>query len=371
MLIFTSILIALALSLFCKKLHASEITSTNWSSKYNHTYYSIYNSKLIWQRLSSNFRLPHHSDNPLVKKYIDIYVKEPHRLYNFFSRSMPYLFHIVKEIETRENLPGELALLPIIESGFKPLAKSSVGARGLWQINDITSKHLDLQKDRWFDAAHDIIHSTSAALDYLKELNVRYFNNDWMLTLAAYNFGSAKIKKAIRHNQKNQKKTDYWSLRLPKETKNFIPKLLAISHIVVNLDRYNIALPDIENEPYFTTVDVGTQIDLKLAANLSGISLKEVRLLNPGYIKHLTHPEGPHLLLLPVKNAQRFHQNLDKIFNKQKTKNFAFKQYKIKPGDSLSVIARRNKTSISTLKFINQLSNDKIVVGRSIIIPRS
>lgn len=323
---------------------------------------------MIWGRLTKRFTMEHPFEQPTVRHYINRYSKQKHYL-NALSRfANPYLYHVLEEVEKRK-LPGELALLPMIESEYRPHATSHVGATGIWQIGNITARHYKLKKDHWFDGRKDIAMSTEMALDYLKYLH-KEFNQDWYLALAAYNAGPGRVRQAIRANKRAGRPTDYWSLPLPKQTKHFVPKLLALCYMVNNPDKFGLELEQIPNKPYFVHVSNDQQIDLHLAAELASMNITDLKKMNAGYLQHATHPQGPHHLILPADNAKSFKTNLAK--HKQSNKGLMrTRHHTIQKGDNLGKIAKQYNVSVQSIKQANQLKNDIIVQGRRLVIPLS
>ena len=318
----------------------------------------------IWNRLCNNFQLQIPKNNKKVETYTAIYSKQAHHFLKTSKYASPYLYHIVEQIE-EQNMPGELALLPMIESAYKPFAVSKVGASGIWQIGKTTGKRYGLRQDHWYDGRKDIAASTQAALEYLKFL-YKEFDNDWYLALAAYNAGEGRIKRAIANNKKASKATDFWSLQLPKQTQDFVPKLLALANIIKNPNNYDIQLHPIDNKPYFVAVKTASQIDLNVAAKLAQVDIKELKQLNPGYNKFITHPEGPHQILLPTKNIAMFYANMTKMANKPLV---TFIPHIISKGETLDLLAKKYKTTVPDIKHVNKLKSDVIILGKELVIP--
>jgi len=251
----------------------------------------------VLERMRRGFELPE-----LNSKHIAQYEKwsTEHESYlsDLFERGTPFLFHIVEEIRKR-NLPMELALLPAVESAYKPTAMSHSRAGGLWQFIPSTGRHFGLRQDWWYDGRRDLLTSTEAALDYLTQLN-EMFDGDWFLTLAAYNAGPGTVSRAVKNNKRKRKGTDYQDLSLRLETRRYVPKLIALKNVVNNPDKFGIELPVIESKPYFEVVELNGQIDLKKFANDAGIEQSELRHLNAGFKRWATSPKGPHRLLIPI-----------------------------------------------------------------------
>lgn len=326
-----------------------------------------------WERASSQFQLQIPS-NRRVQSQKNWYLKHKKYLNRVSKRASPYLYFINNEIEKR-GLPLELALLPIVESAYDPFAYSHGRASGMWQFIPGTGKGYGLRQNWWYDGRRDIFLSTHAALDYLSYLH-KHFKGDWLHALAAYNSGQGNVGKAIRKNKRTGKPTDFWSLKLPKETKAYVPKLLALAEILKEhtttpsyIDNGNgeeLVWYPTKNEPYFTRVSTDVQIDLSLAADLSEQSMTEFYQLNPAFNHWATAPKGPHYLLFPIEKADLFKKNLSTI---PKNERIAFKRYKIRNGDTISQIAQKFSTSVSLLKRTNQMRTNSIRVGRSLLIP--
>ena len=317
----------------------------------------------IWARLRSGFNFPQQAA-PSVQAHIDTFHNHPRHIEQILQRGEPYLFYILSRVEER-GLPAELALLPVIESAFDPFANSPVGAAGIWQFMPATAKHIGLRRDWWVDDRRDIIAATEAALDYLSELNQR-FDGDWLLTLGAYNAGSARVKKAIRLNRSQGKPVDFWHLPLPEETRGYVPKLIALRAIISNPEAHNITLPDVANTHYFTVVDTGGQLDLQVAARLTGTSMDEIQRLNPGLTRSIIPPVSPHTLLIPKASEQRFHERLARLPVNQRVQSV---KYRVRRGDTLSAIAQNSRTTVARLRQINHLESTRIFAGKLLIVP--
>ncbi|MEK9713929.1 MAG: LysM peptidoglycan-binding domain-containing protein, partial [Thalassolituus sp.] len=275
-----------------------------------------------------------------------------------------YLHYIVTEVE-RRGIPGELALLPIVESAFDPFAYSHGRASGVWQFIPSTGRAYGLDQDWWQDGRRDIRAATGAALDYLEYLSER-FDGDWMLALASYNSGAGTVRKAIRNNKKAGKDTDFWNLDLPKETRAYVPKLMALAHLLKNRDAYELTWFDIADEPYFTVAKTGGQIDLSQVAELADTELDEIYRLNPQYNRWATHPDGPHEVLIPATSEQVFEQNIAQLDDSDRLK---WKRYVVRSGDSLISIAKRHDLTASVIRSANDLSSDTIYAGQELMIP--
>ena len=323
-------------------------------------------SQDLWDRMRSGFAMDHSVDNARVKSQLDWYARHPSYIKRVVERGSRYLHYIVEETEAR-GLPTEMALLPIVESAFDPFAYSHGRAAGLWQFIPSTGKYFGLTQSWWHDDRRDVLEATDAALTYLDRLAKR-FDGDYTLALAAYNAGGGTVSSAIRRNRNAGKPTDFWSLSLPKETSHYVPKLIALAKIFDNPEAYGIELPALDDEPYFEVVDTGSQLDLAQAAELAGVDIDEIYLLNPSYNRWATNPEGPHRLLVPKQNAGEFRQALA---NFPKEQRVSWQNYKVRKGDNLNSIARKFGTTTSVVRQVNKLDSDLIRIGQSLLIPSS
>lgn len=317
----------------------------------------------LWQRIRNGYGILPPTLHRDSQQQLTWFVKHPEYMSRVVERARPYLYHIVEQLEQR-NMPLEIALLPVVESGFQPFAYSHGRAAGLWQFIPGTGKMYGLKQNWWYDGRRDVIQSTRAALDYLEKLHRDF--GDWQLALAAYNCGEGTVGRAIKKNKKAGKKTDFWSLDLPKETSAYVPKLMAVAHLIQNPEKYELALSPIDNVPFLTVIDVGTQMDLALAAKLAEISTEEMYQLNPGFNQWATTPDGPHHLVIPVEKADVFQQGLASL---PTDKRVQWTRHKIKTGESLGVIAQHYKTTTAVLKEANGLGSNTIRAGRHLLIP--
>lgn len=260
----------------------------------------------LWARIRSGYAIPDINNN-LVDKDVQWFISRPDYLTKSSSRASLYLYHVVQELEKR-GMPTELALLPVIESGFNPQALSNKDAAGIWQFVPGTGRDFNLQQNMFKDERRGVLASTDAALTYLQRLYTMF--GDWQLALAAYNWGEGNVQKAIQKNRALGKPTDFESLAdlMPAETRNYVPKLQAVKNIIANPAQYGITLPEIDNQPYFTTVDKTSDIDLAVAAQLAEMSVDDFKALNPQFKKPVI--AGNSTILLPTENAEKFHLNL-------------------------------------------------------------
>lgn len=318
----------------------------------------------VWNRIIDAYRLNIDIDNPRITSQLNWYKSHQSYLDRVADRGVRYLHFIAEQIEVRE-IPGEIALLPIVESAFDPFAYSHGRASGVWQFIPSTGRDFGLQQDWWHDGRRDIRASTEAALRYLHALQ-REFKGDWLLALAAYNSGAGTVRKAIRKNRKKGKPTDFWSLSLPRETRAYVPKLIALAKLLRDAEQYGVTIKPVANQPYFAIVDTGGQIDLSQAAELADTDLEEIYKLNPEYNRWATHPQGPHELLIPYQKKAVFDQQLAALPANSRVK---WQRYKVKPGDNLLTIARRFHTTPNALKQSNSLRGNIIRAGDQLLIP--
>lgn len=326
------------------------------------TYIDMHGADL-WSRIRSGYRL-RKQDHAKIDAEIRWYSRHPEYMLRVTKRARRYMFHIVESLEAR-NMPLEIALLPIVESAFDPFAYSHGRASGMWQIIPGTGKMLGLKQNWWYDGRRDVLASTDAALTYLERLNKR-FDGDWLLALASYNSGAGNVSRAIRKNKKRGKPTDFWHLDLPRETKAYVPRLIALSKLIADPAKYTLSLTPIANEPHFEIVDVGSQIDLAQAASLAGINMDILYHLNPAFNRWATDPKGPHTLLVPVGKGDQLREKVSAIPANERV---TWERYTIKNGDSLSTIAKRYKISVSSLKTLNKLRSNTIGAGKTLMVP--
>ncbi len=319
----------------------------------------------LWKLLTQDYRL-RQIQHPSIDREVKLFQARGDSLTRQLRKGEPYLYYILQEVK-RRDMPAEIALLPGVESGFRPTAYSRHGAAGLWQFMPATGRYFGLKQDWWYDARRDPVASTNAALNYLQKLNKR-FNGDWLLAIAAYNAGGGTVARAIRKNLEKDQPVDFWSLDLPSETREYVPRLLALARIIDDPDRYGLALPPIDNDPRFVKVEIGEQIDLKVAAKLAGMKPEELLQLNAGFNRWATHPEGPHYLLLPADKASTFSQKLAALPEDQRMR---WSRYRIRPGDNLGRIARKHGVTVKALMQANHLKNHRIRAGAHLLIPLS
>jgi membrane-bound lytic murein transglycosylase D len=327
----------------------------------------------LFDRIRSGFALPD-TRHYAVDRELEWYRSRPDFLDRTFRRGSRYLYHIVTEIE-RRGMPLELALLPVVESAFNPVAYSRSRASGLWQFIPSTGKHYGLTQNWWIDERRDVLRATDAALTYLQYLN-RYFNGDWFLAIAAYNGGEGAVSRAVQRNAAAGRPTDFFSLDLSRETRDYVPKLLAIARLVGDPATYGLQFAAIANRPYFDAVDPGRQVHLGEAADLAGISRDDMFALNPAFNRMTTPPGGPHRLLLPVESAEPFRLALATEAGAQQVAAAAAApppdvRHRVRTGQSLTGIARQYGVSVQELRAANGLRGSVIHPGETLVIPGS
>ena len=317
----------------------------------------------LLERIRAGYQLED-VDQKAIDQQLAWYANHPDYLERTFGRGERYLYYIVTQLEER-NMPLELTLLPIVESAFEPFGYSRARASGLWQFIPGTGKRFGLKQNWWYDGRRDIVESTRAALDYLQFLHEE-FNGDWLLAVAAYNSGEVNVHRAINRNLSLNKPTDFWHLKLPRETRAYVPKLLAMSRLVRDPQALGIEFWSIANEPYFASVETGGQIDLKMAAELAGITVDEITHLNPAFNRWATDPDGPHQLLVPIESSELFRESLGQVLPEERVR---LDRHAVQSGDTLSTIARRYSVSVAVVKEINGLKGTQLRAGQDLLIP--
>lgn len=320
----------------------------------------------IWARIRKGYGMAP-LDSNLVARHEQWFVNNPEYMQAMMDRARMYLFYIVEEVEKRPGVPMEIALLPAIESAYKPYAYSRAKASGLWQFIAPTGRLYGLNMNWWYDERRDVIASTRAALDYLEKLR-NDFDGDWHLALAAYNAGEGRISRMMAQNRKQNKPTEYQYLKLKAETVNYVPKLLAMANIVGNPEKYGVQLVSIPNQPYFVRVDVGSQIDLGVVSKLIDVPIGELQYINPHLNRWATHPEGPHHVLLPVDKKDAFLLGLSTLPERDRVQWFG---HDVKRGDTIGDVARRYGVSVEAIRGANNLNSNILRVGQSLMIPVS
>jgi membrane-bound lytic murein transglycosylase D len=318
----------------------------------------------LWLRIRAGYAMKD-LNSPLIKRHEKWYASHPDYVLRMTERARRYLFYIMEEVE-RRNMPSEIALLPMIESAFNPGANSIASASGIWQFIPSTGKHFGMEQNWWHDGRRDIIGATNGALDYLQKLHDQF--GDWELALAAYNCGENSVMRAQARNRKAHKPTDYSHLGLPRETRNYVPKLLAVKNIVSDPVRFNLVFSDIPNESYFEAVATTKHIDVKVAAELADISMDEFMALNPSNNRPviLQDKDNSNVLLLPVDKVETFRTNLEKTNQRL----VSWQPYESKKGESFEQIAGHFGLTLEELRTANGLSKyAQESNGQTLLVP--
>ncbi|MFQ3367952.1 MAG: membrane-bound lytic murein transglycosylase D [Methylophilaceae bacterium] len=315
----------------------------------------------IWVRINNGYKMKERPSRR-IRSFEKWYSNRPEYVQRMLDRSEKYLFYVVGEVEKR-NMPMEIALLPMIESAYNPIATSRQKAAGMWQFIPSTGKIYGLEQNWWIDNRRTIMEATNAALNYLEKLHKEF--GTWELALASYNAGEGRVGRAIKRNKRNKKPTGYYSLRLPRETKNYVPKLFAIKNIISNPKKYGLDLPKIKNQPYFEVVTVDQNIDTQLIARLAEISIEEFRLLNPQHKRPVINVKNiPQNINLPSQNIHIFNYNLhgyDKPFSN-------WDSYNPKKKESVAQVAKKFGIDRKILIQVNRLERRKSFRRNSTIL---
>ena len=347
----------------------------------------------LWQRVEHRYELPNSTTNPRIITERNWYTKHPLYLDRMSARSSRYLYYVAGQLEARK-LPGELALLPIVESAYNPFAISTSQASGLWQFIPSTAKHLKMEMNWWYDSRRDIPASTDSALNYLIFLRDHY-DGDWLKALAAYNAGWGTIDKAVAKNKARGLPTDYWNLDVPAETAAYVPKLLALAQISKSPATYGVNWAYIPDLPYFAEVRFQGQLDVAFAADLAGVDSDELHMLNPGISRWATPPGGPYRLLVPIDQANELQERIagmnamqkmptpgenyeqtanprvqemeaksskisaSKSASSKSASSSSTRSYTVKKGDTLWSVAKKAGISADALRKLNQLDNNE------------
>jgi len=319
---------------------------------------------LIWPRLVGRFSMASCPEDSSAGRWAAWYADNAEYMERVLNRAQPWMHHIVNEVE-RRDLPGELALLPVVESAFDPFAYSHGRAAGPWQFLSGTARDFGITINDWYDGRRDFIAATGAALDYLEYL-AGLFDGDWALALAAYNAGQGRVRRAIRRNAARGLGTAWHELPLPRETLGYVPKLKGLGCLFRDPARYAFVLPTLEDRPQVTTVALEKSVDVVALALDAELDLTELVTLNAGLNRHLTPPTGPSYLVVPVSRAQRVRDALEDLPAPPPVRN---REVRIQRGDSLSVLAQRYGTSIDALKQANNLQGNRLIAGQTLEVP--
>lgn len=317
----------------------------------------------LWARIRDGMALPDRN-YPLVRTHENWYAARPATLANAIQRSRPYLFHIVEQVEKR-GMPMEIALLPIIESGFDPMAESPRQASGIWQFIPSTGRVFGLKQNAWYDGRRDILTATRAALDYLQTLHGMF--GDWELALAAYNCGEGCVQRAVARNRAQGRSTDFASLDLPTETRHYVPKLLAVRNAILAPERFGITLDPIPNEPFFMQVALKHPIEAKTAARLADMPIDEFIALNPGFKRRVIYTDARNTLLIPADRIETFHFNLQRL-GQDKPR---LQVYNARRGETLDKIAERFGVTTEWLRQHNPIRTHqgRLAEAHTLLVP--
>lgn len=308
----------------------------------------------VWTVLRDGFALNHETHEPSVARAVDAYLRSAPTL-DIEVQAKRYLAYVVDEVRQRQ-LPMELALMPIIESTLNPYAHSRSGAAGLWQLIPPTAKHFGVTMDWWYDGRRDPVDSTAAALDYLTYLHEEF--GDWLLAIAAYNGGEGRVRRALSGSPN----ADFFDLNLPVETKRYVPKLLALAHLIAQNEA--LALPPVDPEPAFFSATLDNQVDLAVLASIGSFSLDEMFRFNPGLNRRATPPDGPYRLLIP----ETYRGTFESVLSQYPKERVQWKRHVVKHGESLDKIARQYRTSVAALRETNGLTGNTIHPSQSLVI---
>ncbi|GAB7129419.1 transglycosylase SLT domain-containing protein [Silvimonas sp. JCM 19000] len=319
----------------------------------------------LWDRIRGGFAMQD-VDSPLVTKWENYYAARPDYLARIIDRSSRYLYYVTSEVEKR-GMPMEFALLPMIESAYNPKAESTAKAAGMWQFIPETGKRYGLERTWWYDGRRDVVAATQGALDYLQELYGMF--GDWQLVLASYNWGENGVARSIAKNEAAGLPTDYASIRMPDETRNYVPKLLAVRNIIANPSAYGITLASLPNQPYFATVTPGRHMDVKVAAELAEVPVDELLRLNPGFIRPVIAHKDDRQLVLPASKVDIFEKNLAANGDKPLLN---WQPYVTHAGENLDKLATSFGITVAELKDINDIGNrERVARGQTILVPKS
>jgi membrane-bound lytic murein transglycosylase D len=316
----------------------------------------------LWERIVAGYAIPD-LEGPLVEKWEQWYATRPEYVARMVERSRRYLYHIVNEVAARD-MPMEIALLPMIESAYNPVAMSVARASGIWQFIPSTGKHYGLTQNFWVDARRDVLAATDKALAYLLKLHDDF--DDWQLALAGYNWGEGNVGRAIARNKVKGLPTTYEALSMPAETRNYLPKLQAVKNIVRDPEKYGLVLADIPDTPFFTVVKTTRKMDTRRAAEIAELSLDDFLALNPHHNRPVIAGADEHSILLPIDNAEIFAAKLELVDQPL----VSWQAYRMKPNETLPHVAARYGMSVETLRAVNGIGpRSRVPVGHALLVP--
>ena len=321
------------------------------------------NGDNVWERAREGFQLQEVNAD-IVRRQERFYASKPEYFRRTLDRSRKYLFHIMNEVE-RRGMPTELALLPLVESAFVPTAKSHVGAAGLWQFMPATGRQYGLEQTWWYDGRRDVTEATRAALDYLENLYAQF--GDWNIALAAYNWGEGNVSRAIARLQASGQEVTYENIRMPNETRNYAPKLLAVRNILNDPAKFGVRLDKFPNKPYFVAVSTGKHMNIDIAAKLAGVSINEFKELNPAFNLPVYAHKNGRQMLIPAAKADKFQANLAKWDKPLLT----WEVYTPPADTSANQIASEHGMSAGLLLAANNLSSSSLKAGQPVLVAMS
>lgn len=324
-----------------------------------------YAATSLWPIIIKHYKLDKRVNTRLLKNDVAWFKRNPKFLRQSMQNSRRYLYYITGELASR-NMPGELALLPMIESNYKPTTRAVGGHEGLWQFARGTGKRMGLEYNWWYNGSYDVVASTDAALDYMEKL-ARHYDGDWLLAMAAYNCGSGTLDRIIERNRRIDPHKQFWQLPLPGHTRDHLKRLLALSYMLANPKRYGIEPLEIENRQYFYAVTLDEPVDMVTLAHLGKTSLAEIQLLNTGFLRDSTDPLKKRRALLPVNSPRNIPQLLAELPQEQR---FNWPRHTIASNDSLAKIARRYGTTIATLRQMNGMTSKSVLrSNQTLLVP--
>lgn len=317
----------------------------------------------LWDRIRAGYAMED-LDDPLVAKWEKFYAERPEYMARIVDRSSKYMFYIVTELE-RRGMPLEVALLPMIESAFNPVAHSSAKAAGIWQFIPSTGVNYGMKQDWWADSRRDIVAATNGALDYLSKLHGMF--GDWQLALASYNWGEGSVGRAVQRSKARGKDGTYLSLDMPAETRNYLPKLQAVKNIIRNPAAFGLTLASIPNEPYFKTITLANPIDLKRAAQLADMTEADFIALNPAHNRPVIGGRSEYQVLMPADKADTFLARLEA----NEKPRVSWMAYRTRAGDRIEALAERFGTTVAAIKSVNGIRSvaPSLPAGYHLLVP--
>lgn len=319
----------------------------------------------LWRRIRHDLTWQS-VDNPRIDQQRDALLQQPSYLPMIAERADYYLYYIVEQVEKR-GMPMEIALVPMVESTLDPFASSHSGAAGLWQIMPSTGEHMGLEQNTWYDGRQALRDSTDAALDYLQYLHDE-FDGDWFLALAAYNAGEGTIARSQQLNWDKGLDTDYWSLKLRRQARDYVPKIIALTQIVAAPREYDTEIPYVADTPAFEVASTGNPLRLSQAAQITGVELDILRALNPGQLRGAISPERPAELLVPAGTGYQFEAKLAQLDPEALV---PWQTYRVRRGDNLWQIAAKFDTDVAAIRQANNISGSDIQIGDVLRVPGS